>query len=121
MPRASSRVASDGLVHCVRRREGVVVHAVPVADVVLDVEADEAQSSGEGHRAGELLHRGATRRRIHQRVGDVVGLVGEQRPADRAPSSSSGIPGPGVSVVREAVSSMIGMRSTGSRHSLTSS
>ncbi len=77
------RLADQGLVERVRGREGVV-DAVPVAGVVVEVEAGDAQRGGEGERPAELLGRATGADRVEQRAHDQLGVVVEEGPAQLA-------------------------------------
>ena len=78
------RVAAQRLVQRVRGGERVV-HGVPVAVVVLHVEARDAQRGRVRDRRGRAPRRSAPARSASsERVGDGFGIVVEQLPAERA-------------------------------------
>ena len=61
-----------------------VVHGVPVAVIVLHVEARDAQRGRVRDRAADLLLVGAGAQRVEQRGRDDLGIVVEELPAERA-------------------------------------
>src|SRR4029077_20289048 len=73
------RRAHDRLVQRVRGRESVV-HLVPVAVVVLRVEARDPQRGGVRDRAAELLGFGAGRDRVVDGGDDLGRVLGQDRP-----------------------------------------
>ena len=77
------RPALQRLVQPVRRGERVV-HGVPVAVVVLHVEARDAERGRVRDRPADLLFVGAGAQRVEQRARDDFGIVVEELPAERA-------------------------------------
>ena len=75
--------ALQALVQCVRRGERVV-HGVPVAVVVLDVKASDAQRGRVRDRPPELLLGRRPPRVRRASARDHLGIVVEESPSERA-------------------------------------
>ncbi len=76
----------------VRSGEGVV-DGVPVAEVVLHVEAGDAQRGGVGEGAAELVGIRAGGERVEQGVDDALGVVVEELPGEAGHVGERAVPG----------------------------
>ncbi len=82
-PELGGGIAAEGLMQRVGGGERVV-HGVPVAVVVLDVEAQDPQRGRIRERASELFVVRARVVSANQRVGNLDGVIGKQLPRDGA-------------------------------------
>ncbi len=86
------RHAHEGSVQRVRGGEGVV-DGVPVAEVVLHVEAGDAQRGGVGEGPAELVGIGAGGERVEQGVDNMFGVVVEELPGEAGHVGERAVPG----------------------------